>query len=95
MNLVTFEPKEQQVVWTSGDVNVSAVRSTHSPDHASYRVDTPAGSVVIGGDASNDVLAPAARVIDLRSKNWPEVPISLCIARQGQWNAAAGILQTE
>jgi ribonuclease Z len=26
--------------------------------HASYRVDTPAGSVVIGGDAGNDVPAP-------------------------------------
>jgi ribonuclease Z len=26
--------------------------------HASYRVDTPAGSVVIGGDAGNDTLAP-------------------------------------
>jgi ribonuclease Z len=26
------------------------------PGHSSYRVDTPAGSVVIGGDATNDVL---------------------------------------
>ena len=26
--------------------------------HASYRVDTPAGSVVIGGDAGSDILAP-------------------------------------
>jgi ribonuclease Z len=26
--------------------------------HASYRVDRPTGSVVIGGDAGNDVLAP-------------------------------------
>jgi ribonuclease Z len=39
-------------------VKVSAIRSTHVAGHASYRVDTPAGSVVIGGDAGNDVLAP-------------------------------------
>jgi ribonuclease Z len=58
-NVITFEPKEEpQVVWSSGDVKVSAIRSTHTAGHASYRVDTPAGSVVIGGDASNDVLAP-------------------------------------
>src|SRR5262249_62127698 len=30
----------------------------HIAGHASYRVDTPAGSIVIGGDASNDVPAP-------------------------------------
>jgi ribonuclease Z len=59
INLKTFEPKnEPQPVWSSGDVKVSAVRSTHIPGHASYRVDTPAGSVVIGGDAGNDTLAP-------------------------------------
>jgi ribonuclease Z len=59
VNLITFEPKEfPQVVWSSGDVRVSAIRSTHVPGHASYRVDTPAGSVVIGGDAGNDVVAP-------------------------------------
>jgi ribonuclease Z len=58
-NVLAFEPKgEPQVVWTSGDVKVSAVRSTHMPGHASYRVDTPAGSVVIGGDAGNDAIAP-------------------------------------
>jgi ribonuclease Z len=57
-NLITFEPKnEPQAVWSLGDVKVSAIRSTHIPGHASYRVDTPAGSVVIGGDATNDVLA--------------------------------------
>ena len=32
--------------------------STHIPGHASYRVDTPAGSVVVGGDAGNDTFAP-------------------------------------
>ncbi len=59
IHLTTFTAKnESQVVWTSGDVKVSAVRSTHIAGHASYRVDTPAGSVVIGGDAGNDTLAP-------------------------------------
>ena len=58
-NVITFEPKDEpQVVWSSGDVRVSAIRSTHTAGHASYRIDTPAGSVVIGGDAGNDVLAP-------------------------------------
>ena len=55
----TFSPtNEPQTVWSSGDVKVSAIRSTHIPGHASYRVDTPAGSVVIGGDAGNDAFAP-------------------------------------
>ncbi len=59
LNIVTFQPtNEQQIVWTSGEVRVSAIRSTHIAGHASYRVDTPAGSVVIGGDASNDTLEP-------------------------------------
>jgi ribonuclease Z len=58
-NVITFEPKnEPQVVWSSGDVQVSAIRSTHIVGHASYRVDTPAGSVVIGGDAGNDTFTP-------------------------------------
>src|SRR5207245_3426111 len=58
-NVITFDPKDEpQVVWSSGDVKVRAIRSTHTAGHASYRVDTPAGSVVIGGDAGNDVLAP-------------------------------------
>jgi ribonuclease Z len=58
-NLKTFmATNEPQIVWSGGDVKVSAIRSTHIPGHASYRVDTPAGSVVIGGDAGNDTLAP-------------------------------------
>ena len=62
INAITFQPtNEPQVIWTRGDVKVSAIRSTHIPGHASYRVDTPAGSVVIGGDASNDVPAPPRR----------------------------------
>src|SRR5207344_2492978 len=59
VHLITFEAKDgPQLVWSAGDVKVSAIRSTHIAGHASYRVDTPAGSVVIGGDAGNDVLAP-------------------------------------
>jgi ribonuclease Z len=54
-----FAPSDEpRVVWSSGEVRVLAVRSTHVAGHASYRVDTPAGSVVIGGDAGNDVPAP-------------------------------------
>lgn len=51
-------PSEPRVVWESGDVSVSAIASTHIPGHLSYRVDTPAGSVVIGGDAGNEKPAP-------------------------------------
>jgi ribonuclease Z len=59
VNLVAFDPKDEpQLVWSSDAVKVSAVRSTHIAGHASFRVDTPAGSVVIGGDAGNDLLAP-------------------------------------
>jgi len=59
MNVITFEPKDEpRVVWSSAEVKVSAIRSTHTAGHASYRVDTPAGSVVVGGDAGNDVVAP-------------------------------------
>jgi ribonuclease Z len=58
-NVITFEPQDEpQSVWSWGAVRVSAIRSTHMPGNASYRVDTPAGSVVIGGDAGNDKLAP-------------------------------------
>ena len=65
-NVITFEPKDEpQVVWVSGDVKVSAIRSFHIPGHASYRVDTPAGSVVIGGDAGNDKPAPPRGAVDL------------------------------
>lgn len=58
-NVITFAPNDEpQLVWSAGDVKVSAIRSTHIAGHASFRVDTPAGSVVIGGDAGNDVFAP-------------------------------------
>ncbi|MGJ8545647.1 MAG: MBL fold metallo-hydrolase [Sulfitobacter sp.] len=59
LNVVTFGPSDTpQTVWTNGDVTVSAISSTHVAGHASFRVDSPAGSVVIGGDAGNDTLAP-------------------------------------
>ena len=59
LNVMSFAPANTSaVVWSSGDVSVSAIRSTHVPGHASYRVDTPAGSVVIGGDAGNDSRKP-------------------------------------
>jgi len=55
LNVVTFGPSsEPQAVWQSGDVTVSAISSRHIAGHASFRVDTPAGSVAIGGDAGND-----------------------------------------
>jgi ribonuclease Z len=59
VNTITFEPTDEpQVVWSFGDLRVSAIRSTHIAGHVSYRAETPAGSVVIGGDAGNDVFAP-------------------------------------
>jgi len=59
INVVAVErPATAEVVWESGDVTVSAVASRHVAGHLSYRVDTPAGSVVIGGDAGNDKPAP-------------------------------------
>ncbi len=59
INVVAFgDLKEPEVVWSSGDVTVQAINSRHIPGHASYRVNTPAGSVVIGGDAGNDKNVP-------------------------------------
>lgn len=59
MNVMTFPTLEKpDTVWSSGDVTVVAISSRHIPGHASYRVNTPAGSVVIGGDAGNDKPAP-------------------------------------
>jgi ribonuclease Z len=59
LKVIAFDPKDKpQVVWTSGDVKVSAIRTAHIPGSAAFRVDTPAGSVSIGGDSSNDVQQP-------------------------------------
>ena len=46
------------VVWQEGEVKVTAIASTHIPGHLSYRLDSPAGSVVIGGDAGNSKPGP-------------------------------------
>ena len=55
INVMTFTPSDDpSIVWQKGDIKVSAIKSRHIAGHASYRVDTPAGSVVIGGDAGND-----------------------------------------
>ena len=59
INVITFNAdNDPKTVWSSGDVTVQAIQSRHIVGHASYRVDTPAGSVVIGGDAGNDKPAP-------------------------------------
>ncbi|CTQ51429.1 MBL fold metallo-hydrolase [Jannaschia donghaensis] len=59
LDVATFSASDTAgPVWTSGDVTVTAAFSRHVAGHASYRVDTPAGSVVIGGDAGNDTPQP-------------------------------------
>ncbi len=50
--------KPGTIVWESGDVQVSAIGTTHIAGSLAYRVDTPVGSVVIGGDAGNSQAAP-------------------------------------
>lgn len=47
-----------EVVWSSGDVTVKAITTTHIAGSLAFRVDTPAGSVVIGGDAGNSKTTP-------------------------------------
>lgn len=46
------------IVWQSGDVSVMAIATVHIPGSLAYRVDTPAGSVVISGDAGNSRPGP-------------------------------------
>jgi ribonuclease Z len=46
------------VVWESGDVVVTAIETVHIAGSLAYRIDTPVGSVVIGGDAGNSQSAP-------------------------------------
>lgn len=59
INLSLFKPEKAATeVWKKDDVSVTAISSRHVPGHVSYRVDTPAGSVVIGGDAGNDTPKP-------------------------------------
>lgn len=50
--------KPGRVVWKRGDVSVSAIGTTHIAGSLAYRVDTPIGSVVVGGDAGNSKLKP-------------------------------------
>ncbi|MGI9522788.1 MAG: MBL fold metallo-hydrolase [Hyphomicrobiaceae bacterium] len=59
LNVKMFAPSDEpKTVWTKDDVTVQAIKSRHVPGHVSYRVNTPAGSVVIGGDAGNDEPKP-------------------------------------
>lgn len=59
INVNVFKPSQEPTeVWKKDDVTVTAIGSRHIPGHVSYRVNTPAGSVVIGGDAGNDKPAP-------------------------------------
>lgn len=52
-------PKEPGVVvWQSGDVVVTGIGTAHIAGSLAFRVDTPAGSAVIGGDAGNSVASP-------------------------------------
>ena len=80
LNTITFEPQDEpQVVWCRANVNVTAVRSTHMAGHASFRVDTPDGSVVIAGDAGNDRLMPPRRSSTSdQVENWRRAPTSSC-----------------
>jgi len=61
----TSVPRDRSLTWSAAPTNRRrrgipsvAENSPRIPGHASYRVDTPAGSVVIGGDAGNDLFAP-------------------------------------
>ena len=53
--------KPGRIVWQEGDVSVSAIGTTHIAGSLAYRVDTPVGSVVIGGDAGNSKRLPPRR----------------------------------
>lgn len=50
--------KPGTIVWQSGDVVVTAIATVHIAGSLAYRIDTPAGSVVVGGDAGNSVASP-------------------------------------
>lgn len=64
-NVITFgpSPAEAIAVWTSNDglVTVKYITSNHIGGHASYLIETPADSAVIGGDSSNDITDPTLR----------------------------------
>ena len=72
INTITFEAKDDpQIVWTAGDVKVSAIRSTHVAPCV-LSVDTPAGSVVIGGDAGT--MCHCRRDLRLHPNRWKGWP---------------------
>ena len=78
----TFEPtNEPKVVWTvrRREGHRRSARPTF-PATPAYRVDTPAGSVVIGGDAGNDKMAPPRDHVDLGSGRdcWRRASTSSC-----------------
>ena len=53
--------KPGRIVWQEGNVSVSAIGTTHIAGSLAYRVDTPVGSVVVGGDAGNSKRVPPRR----------------------------------
>ena len=70
IEVTAFDPPEAPaVIWSSGDVRVSATAVRHEPVRpaVAYRVDAPAGSVVISGDtrvcAEVEALAEGADVL--------------------------------
>jgi len=65
LNWPTWSPSRQRKTSRSFGrlrVKVSAIRSTRIPRSLLIRSDTPAGSVVIGGDATNDMFTQGARI---------------------------------
>jgi len=54
----TLQGEAAKLVWSAGEVRVTAVTAVHIAGSLAFRVDTPAGSVVIGGDAGNSKAAP-------------------------------------
>lgn len=57
-NTILFEDSlcAPRQVWSNkaGDVTVEYITSNHIAGHASYRINTPAGKVAVGGGASKD-----------------------------------------
>jgi len=77
VNLKTFAGKDEKTtVWESGDVAVHAVASSHIAGHASYRVDTPAGSVVIGVQNFHHQFSGDNQPLQTLDQ-WPNVPVQI------------------
>jgi ribonuclease Z len=61
-NVTTFPLTDEiETIYNVDEVKVQVIRTTHINGQASYRVVTPAGNVVIAGDASNDETDPELR----------------------------------